>query len=207
MSTLTSAELGGIVARVEPELKRFAELYDEGKYPPGELVRLRQAFARPEAVTEADVEAAVVWKYGHTGKTNYPRQQRAVAAKIATFWPGSPIQRGQPPREAFDTWRSHLGPTSFITVCFLLHLTNPADLPILDQHNFRSVNHHLASVRPGVAAKAKPSRFEDLLMVRDFGVAVTRDWNRHSTSAPPSADTLDRYLMMHGKSLKARKRR
>jgi len=118
------------------------------------------------------------------------------------LWQANPIVPGESPRAAFDRWRSLLGPTSFITVCFLLHLANPGDVPILDQHNFRSVNKHLAYVRPGMAPKAKPSRFEDLLLVRDFGVAVRRGWKRYSASAPPTAETLDRYLMMHGKSLK-----
>ena len=201
----TGAETGEIVRRMEPELTRFAEQYDELKYPPGELARLRRVFANPGHVTEADIVAALVWKYGNTGKTNYPRRQRALATRISELWQGNAIEPGKPARAAFDTWRSLLGPTSFITVCFLLHLANPDDLPILDQHNFRSVNTHLAYVRPGIVAKARPSRFEDLLLVRNFGVAVRRDWNRHSASAAPTAETLDRYLMMHGRSLKVRR--
>jgi hypothetical protein len=203
----TAAETGEIVRRMERDLARFAGRYDEHKYPPAELARLRRVFARPERVTEADIVAALFWKYGNTGKTNYPRRQQALATRISELWQANAIVPGESPRAAFDAWRSLLGPTSFITVCFLLHLANPDDLPILDQHNFRSVNRHLAYVRPGVAVKASPGRFEDLLLVRDFGVAVRRDWNRHSASAPPTAETLDRYLMMHGKSLKVVKAR
>lgn len=153
-------------------------------------------------MTAADILAALVWKYGNTGKANYPRRQQALAKRIAELWQANAIVPGESPRAAFDTWTSLLGHTSFITVCFLLHLANPDELPILDQHTFRSVNRHLSYVRPGLVPKAKPSRFEDLLLVRDFGVVVRRAWKRHSASAPPTAETLDRYLMMHGKSLK-----
>jgi hypothetical protein len=202
---LTPAETGVIVRRIEPELATFADDYDKGKYPPAKLAELRRVFAGPEKVTGSDIEAALVWKYGHTGKTNYPRRQRELAIRIGKLWRANPIVPGAPPAATFDTWRSRLGPTSFITVCFLLHLANPKDLPILDQHTFRSVNRHLTDVRPGIVVRARPSRFEDLILVRDFSVAVMRDWNRHSESARPSADRLDHYLMMHGKSLKVRR--
>lgn len=204
---LTEAETGEIVRRMERNLARVAGQYDERKYPPAELARLRQVFARPKDVTKSDILAALVWKYGHTGKANYPRRQQALAERIGELWKSNAIVPGESARGAFDRWRSLIGPTSFITVCFLLHLANADELPILDQHNFRSVNRHLAYVRPGVTTKAKPSRFEDLLLVRDFGVAVRQGWKRHCASAPPTAETLDRYLMMHGKSLKTGKAR
>lgn len=203
---LTPGEIGEVVSRIEPKLKHFADKYDERKYPPGELGRLRTVFASPERVTGADITAALVWKYGHTGKTNYPERQRALAARIGRMWPANPIVPGQDARGVFDGWTQVLGSTSFITVCFLLHLANPDDLPILDQHNFRSVMHHLAAVRADVVTTSKPRHFDDLMLVRDFSVSVTREWRRYSASPPPSAEALDRYLMMHGKSLKASNR-
>ena len=204
---LTRAETAVIVRRIEPELAKFADDYDEDKYPPAKLAELRRVFAGAQEVTGSDIEAALVWKYGHTGKTNYPRRQHELAIRISKLWLANPIVHGAPPAAAFDRWMSSLGSTSFITVCFLLHLANPKDLPILDQHNFRSVKRHLTDVRPGIVVRARPSRFEDLILVRDFSVAVRRDWNRHCESARPSADRLDHYLMMHGKSLKVRRGR
>jgi hypothetical protein len=207
MVTPTSAETREIIRRIDRELARFAAKYDEDKYPPDQLAAFRRLFRRPADVTEVDIEAALKWKYGHTGKARYPRRQRALVARIAKLWRVNPIVPGRPPEPILDYWRSVLGSTSFITVCFLLHLANPKELPILDQHNFRSVNRHLARVRPGMAKKAKPSQFQDLILVRDFGRAVRRDWNRFSTVARPSVDVLDRYLMMHGKALKTAARR
>jgi hypothetical protein len=69
------------------------------------------------------------------------------------------------------------------------------------------VNRHLAAVRLDLAGKARPSQLEDLLLVRDFGLAVLGGWKRYSNSEKPTADILDRYLMMHGKALKPRRRR
>jgi hypothetical protein len=158
----------------------------------------------PESVIECDIVAALKWKYGHMGKTNFPGQQRALASRIAEIWSADPMLPALDPMDTFQKWRRYLGSTSFVTICFLLHLTNPATLPILDQYNYRSVNRHLVRLRPHFAVKAKPSQFEDLLLVRDFGNGVLEGWQRYSSIEMPTADILDRYLMMHGKAQKSR---
>jgi hypothetical protein len=194
------------VRAIEPDLVRYAKQYDVRKYPPTELVRLRTVFAIPGSVIECDIVAALVWKYGHTGKTNFPMRQRALASRIAEIWSANRMFPNLDPMETFQKWRKFLGSTSFITVCFLLHLINPATLPILDQHNYRSVNRHLRRLRSDFVVKAKPSQYEDLLLVRDFGNVVLEGWQRYSNIETPTADILDRYLMMHGKAQKSRSR-
>lgn len=108
-------------------------------------------------------------------------------------------------REAGDDlrrWSDRL-PTAFITVCFLLHLVHYPDIPILDINNYRSVNEHVAVLRPAHQRKQKPSQFEDLLLVREFSIAVMRGWESYGSSERPTGDLLDRYLMMYGKWLKS----
>ena len=200
---LTEFETEKIVLCVAAQLLRYAGRYDERKYPPGELDRLRAAFTLPDSVSESDIEAALVWKYGKysdTEKRNYPAAQRELAARIARLWPENAMRPTQNPKDDFDRWRQLLGTTSFITICFLLHLVQPRRLPILDKNNFLSVNRRLARVRPDFRErKKKPSQFEDLLLVRDFGIAVLCRWEEYTNSEKPSADMLDRYLMMRGK--------
>lgn len=203
---LTEFETGQLVRDIEPELLLYANQNDEQKYPPAELIRLRRVFKKPESVAKGDILAALVWKYGHTGKLNFPRRQRELAARIAEMWSDSPMRSSEPPLETFQRWRTSLGQTSFVTICFLLHLVHSDALPILDQHNYRAVNRHLAAIHPDLNIKAKPSQFEDLLLVRDFDIAVLGGWERYSESEKPTADILDRYLMMRGKALKSRRR-
>ena len=50
----------------------------------------------------------------------------------------------------------------------------------------------------------KNSGGRSLLLVRDFSAAVLEGWERNVASQKPSADSLDRYFMMYGKSLKNR---
>jgi hypothetical protein len=87
---LTEFETEKIVQCIAAQLLRYAGQYDERKYPPGELDRLRAAFAMPDSISESDIEAALVWKYGKysdTEKRNYPAAQRELAARIARLWP------------------------------------------------------------------------------------------------------------------------
>ena len=195
-----------VIRDVAAEFQRFVDRYDEGKYPPEELDRLRVAFSRPETVTPADIEAALVWKYGHTGKANYPDHQRKLADRISKLWPAHAIRPDDDVAAALQRWRQLLGPTSFITVCFLLHLASPGTVPILDQHNFRSVKFHLTKVGATRAWREKPSHFEDLILVRDFIDLVRSNWRTWAGASTPPVNDIDRYLMMHGKWLKHSKR-
>lgn len=203
---LPESDTVAIIRRIATEFQQYVDRYDVRKYPPDKLDQLREAFASPTSVTPSDIEEALVWKYGHTGKANYPSQQRRLAARIAELWPTNAVQPGQEPAVAFQEWRKLLGPTSFITVCFLLHLANPDVVPILDQHNFRSVNHHLMKAGLTPRTKAKPGRFEDLILVRDFSEAVLHGWPDAGVGTTPSGHEMDRYLMMHGKSLRPARR-
>jgi hypothetical protein len=194
-----------IVQAIGPQLLRYISKYDEAKYPPAELSRLRSVFSGSGSdVREDDITAALVWKYGHTGKSNFPTCQRALAFRIADLWHENAIVPTKDPEKDFYRWRALLGQTSFITVCFLLHLVHPHAIPILDQHNYRAVNYYLSLIHPAMKKKAKPSQFEDLLLIRDFSACVLTDWENHCKSKKPAPDSLDRFLMMYGKNLKTR---
>jgi hypothetical protein len=114
------------VRAIEPELLRYANQYDERKYPPAELARLRGVFGTRESVFEPDILAALVWKYGHTGKANFPAQHRELAARIAKLWADAML----PPQEPMDAFadgvpssdRRASSPSAF---CFILFTRMP----------------------------------------------------------------------------------
>ena len=199
---LTDAELEIIVRNISEEIAIEQE-YDYTKYPADVLTELRQTFADPAAVNFPVVEKALKWKYGHINKANYPGHQRDLARKIAELWPTAGIRPGTDATDAFDRWQDLL-PTGYITVCFLLHLVNPDTMPILDQHNYRSVSNHLSRAGRTVISKPAPRGYSDLLLVRDFSAAVRDHWTKVTGEPAPDAGRLDRYLMMHGKALKSR---
>ena len=205
MLELTDSETGTVIRAVAANFQPFVNKYDERKYPPAVLDRLRASFRRSETITRPEVEAALFWKYGHTGKTNYPDSQRKLANRIGELWAENAIRPDEDAESAITRWQRLLGPTSFITVCFLLHLCRPDTVPILDQHNFRSVNFHLTNATGRPPQRAAPRQVRDLTMVRDFISLVHENWPRWSNGKTPSRTDIDRYLMMHGKWLKAHK--
>lgn len=202
---LSDAEAASIITAIRCDLATYESQYDFKKYPAAVIEELRRTFAEPESVSFSAVETALKWKYGHLGKQNYPGAQRQLAVRIADLWPSVGIHPGEDPRQAFERWQKLL-PTSYITACFLLHLVNPREMPILDQHNYRCVNHLLSGAGRDVKAKKIPSGYGDLLLVRDFIAEARRNWTKVTGEPAIEADRLDRYLMMHGKALKPKRR-
>jgi hypothetical protein len=199
--------LSTAAAAMNRQFSAYVDRYDERKYPPAVLERLRTVFARPDWFQPEDIELALRWKYGHLSKENYPGAQRRLARRIASHWPDHRIDPGEAPVDALARWRELVGPTSYITICFLIHLVAPNDWPILDQHNFRAILHHLRQASVAVSDKAAPSTAEDLVLARDFCRGVLRVWKPATGRPTPSVGELDRYLMMFGKALKAESRR
>jgi hypothetical protein len=194
-----------ITQKIARDFGEHVGRYDQQKYPPTELIRLQRAFSDPDSAAETDILAALIWKYGHTGKKNFPRKHRELAVTVAELWRDHAIRRDEQPEVAFERWRALLGRTRFITTIFLLHLTWPDAIPILDQHNFRSVNHHLNEAGIPTSGRKKPSRFDDVILVRQFIQTVLREWREVTGTPPPTIRDMDRYLMMHGKQLKSRR--
>jgi hypothetical protein len=97
------------------------------------------------------------------------------------------------------------GSSRYITKTFLLHLLRPNKIPIIDQHNFRAMNHFLKTVHPGWRSKSKPSTYTDLATFSDFDRAILSRWKALDPVGVPSERNLDRFLMMFGKGLKQRK--
>ncbi len=90
---------------------------------------------------------------------------------------------------------------------FLLHLLRPGQIPIIDQHNFRAMNHYPMRVRNGWLPKSKPSEFDDLAILSAFMSDTLLSWKLLDVATVPAKCDLDRFLMMFGKELKAMGRR
>jgi hypothetical protein len=145
---------------------------------------------------------ALRWKFGHLSKANYPQAHRELAARIGQKWREYPIRWDDAPETTLARWRES-GEDSYITICFLMHLVALDVWPILDQHNFRAVQHLLRDAGMAVSAKRAPSSAADLRLVRDFSVGVRAVWREATGQRIPSESNVDRYLMMFGKDLKA----
>ncbi len=200
---LTQEEAFKVVNAIAEDFHHYLKKYEERKYPPTELAELRATFSNPMLVTETSIRRALIWKYGNWGKKRIPQAHERITKKITVAWRESPPD-GIEPKGFLEWWAHNISKTSFITGCFVFHLLGHENVPILDQHNYRAVNYYFRQVRPGWQGKAKPSRLEDLVLVRDFMEAVLQNWSDHISYPKPSLDELDRFLMMFGKSRKVK---
>lgn len=203
-SAIPDEALQTAVRAMRQDFASVVAQYDESKYPPAVLEGLRSLFSRPKLVQPEDISLALRWKFGHLAKANFPKSHRALAERIGQKWREQPILWSATPEETLSRWRE-AGEDSYITICFLLHLVAPDLWPILDQHNFRAVQHLLRAAGVSVASKRAPSNSEDLRLVRDFSHGIRLVWRRATSMQAPSEGDIDRYLMMLGKSLKSPK--
>lgn len=206
-AALTEVEASQLLDHIRPQFHHYLDLFDEEKYPPTVYDRLLFSFANPGTVVANDLRAALIWKYGHTRKKGFPRSHKALIVELQGRWYAVCKTFHPSSEQLFKQLDTEFGNQHrYITISFLLHLLRPIDIPIIDQHNYRALNHLLRIVRPTISAKAKPSTYSDLTLLRHFMTAMLARWTVTDASTVPSERNFDRFLMMYGKALKAKRR-
>ena len=93
------------------------------------------------------------------------------------------------------------GRYTYVSSAFLVHLLFPAEMPIIDQHNFRAMNHLLKAVRPGWTHRQTPSNYADLINLQAFAQELLENWSSFGHTAPCKRN-LDKFLMAYGRFIK-----
>jgi len=200
---LSQTEAGRIARMIAPDLRSYSSRYDKKKYWPAVYKKVCIAFGSPRRLHPDVLRDALLWKYGHLGKTKYPKSHSRLIRDLQRIWPRFAKRGIVEPAEILKFLKQESGRSkAFITFAFLIHLLNQTTLPIIDQHNYRSVNHYIRSVRRSWTVKRPPRNLDDLYAVRDFIAAVRGNWPPGEPR--PRRRTLDKFLMMHGKALKGR---
>lgn len=172
-------------------------LYSYQKYPAHEYEGFKKTFSA--LAEKVDLSAALLWKWGHWGKDNFPSKQRLLISEIESLWPSFrrwALSAGAQftPEATFQWWDKRLGRLRYITIAYLTHLIHPLQVPIIDQHNFRAMNH----LRQTPSAKKKPSNWCDIVQLKLFLKEASERYQR------PDSE-FDKYIMMYGRALKSRK--
>lgn len=195
---LDADEAATVAQAIAADFDRIAAAYDFTKYPADDYRRFRERFASL-ACDNPEIRPALLWKWGHGNKSNFPAAHRDLIDKIESLWPLF-VRSDATAHSArtFEWWYNALNPQSvYITVAYLTHLVHHREpLPIIDQHNFRAMNALVRLVQPSYKFKQKPSRWSDILELKSFMLTLL-----------PLLDCegfgdLDRFLMSLGKRLK-----
>jgi hypothetical protein len=193
-----------IVGKIRPIFKETAQRFDEAKFPPDVYQKVLAAFEEPALVSAGTLREALLWKYGHLRKRGrIPGAHESLIRQVQQAWPRLARNLPRDPQQAFAVIAGGVGgPTRFITVAFLVHLSSQDRVPIIDQHNFRAVNSFVRDVRPPTRVKKKPSTWSDIALVSGFMDAVLAEWARQDQASTPTRRRLDQFLMRYGKDLK-----
>lgn len=192
---ITQNEAEQIANQIAPIFNPVLNAYDFEKYPFESYQAFRDAFTNLNP-TNDDIANALIWKWGHWGKLNFPQAHRNLIQEIQGLFPIYRLEIGDhTPQNTFNWWSQHLNRAStFITVAFITHLIHhEAFIPIIDQHNFRGMNALLRTLRPLMLIKKKPSNWEDIINLKNFMNSI----HKHFTESTYSE--IDRFLMMYGK--------
>ena len=176
---------------------KVSKQYDFSKYPKWAYDKFKLRFSQLKP-TNQDIHDALVWKYGHWGKPNFPAAHCKLISEVQALWPQFvKTNNCFSSVHTFQWWQSKWPKTRYITVAFITHLIHhKSNIPIIDQHNFRAMNDLISRVRNHYSYKEKPSSWQDIMNLKEF----------METLLPYLANTdlskLDRFLMMWGKHVK-----
>lgn len=189
-----------IASRIAPIFDQVIGEYNFKQYPAQEYRRFKELFSSLNC-QDNDIADALIWKWGHWGKPNYPLRHRALIMEVQRLWPKFLANADlSSPKKTFDWWTTSLvRKTRYITVAYITHLIHHnAPLPIIDQHNFRAMNELINCSRPGRKAKKKPSTWSDIQDLKSFMTLVC--------DSMPGLEfgDLDRFLMMYGRNYAVR---
>jgi hypothetical protein len=193
---ITQAEANQITIPIVSIFHQVLEDYDFRKYPAYYYAHFKTVFAALNP-SNADIEAAMIWKWGHWGKVDFPGRHKELIRELQQLWPQFMASGStNTPLRTFEWWKDRLNrQTTYITVAYITHLIHHAEpLPIIDQHNFRAMNALIRLVRPGGKPKKKPSNWADIQSLKSFMMVLV--------AAIPnlSFSDLDRFLMMYGRN-------
>ena len=198
MMRINQTEAKQIAGFIFSCFNQISKKYDFKKYPKCVYGRCKLKFSALNPGNQ-DIHDALVWKYGHWEKSNFPKAHRKVIREVQNLWPQF-IKTGNhhSPEGTFQWWQSKIKrpKTRYITVAFITHLIHhKSAIPIIDQHNFRAMNTLIAGVKNHKYKKA-PSSWQDILDLKFFMNKLLPHLNNVDVSE------LDRFLMMWGKIVK-----
>ena len=172
--------------------------YDFNKYSASDYKTFQNDFSTL-ANKNKSIEEALKWKWGHSGKLNYPQTHKDLIQEVKSSWLNFASKKINNPIETYKYWKNALQKdTRYITVAYITHLVHYKEIPIIDQHNYRAMNYFITLVNSNAKIKKKPSNWNDVLKLKEFILTLSIRLNKNT-------EDIDKYLMMFGRSIKPRK--
>ena len=196
MIYLTQEQLLTIKEEVESKFNYYLGKYDSQKYSEDIYIQSKINFKDLYKVNADDITQALLWKYGHINKSNYPDAHKKLIKMIIDNWLDFCKNNTYTLNNMYDFWKERLkGHQNFVTIAYLIHLIKSDEMQIIDQHNFRAFNYLVLLVNPGYSFTNKPNKLLDLKNYNHFFYQLLGilDLDKNKKRE------LDKFLMMYGK--------
>ena len=193
---LTQVEAVQVSELILEDFEQVLDEYSFEKYPAESYEEFKAIYSSLQENNNL-IESSLKWKWGHWGKDNYPQAQQNLAAEIQREWPRYVASVKNPTAEQTFLWWKHTlnRNTTYITTAYITHLVHNTDpLPIIDQHNYRAINHLKSLVRSNHSSKKKPSTWNDIVLLKQFMQIVL------PLLPGRNFGEFDRFLMMYGRN-------
>jgi len=195
------AEAEALLPSIRVFFKPLVNRYDENRYPPSRYAQLKERFSEPRNVERIDIEAALRWEYARPIHRSLPAGQAATMQRLAKRWRFL-IEAHGPAEQIEALVDPNACAQDFVSRVFLVHLTSPRDVPMVDRFNHRAVRWLLGTLRKDFPLGGLPRHYGDVELIHSFSQQILEAWG---DGAPP-LNVLDRYLMMFGKNVTPRYR-
>ena len=184
-----------IIDRINEDFLLYYNKYDFSKYSQDDYKIFQNNFSSLKNENQS-IEKALKWKWGHSGKNNFPSAQKNLIKEVESHWKDFALKKFTNPQDTFEYWKSIFNrKTTYITTVYITHLVHYSEVPIIDQHNYRAMNYFVKLVNNSYTAKKKLSNWDDLMNFKKFIDEVSLQTNIDK-------EKIDKYLMMYGKSIK-----
>jgi len=185
-----------IIKFIDENFHQYYTMYDFSKYSLDDYIEYQYNFSSL-APKNTSIEEALKWKWGHAGKNNFPQSHKDIIKEVETNWKYFALQSFLVPKDTFDYWQNIFnGRKAYITTVYITHLVHNTEIPIIDQHNYRAMNHLIKIfVNGDYQFKKSPSNWNDLIQFTNFINYISKSMNIDK-------EKLDKFLMMYGKSIK-----
>ncbi len=192
MEKLAQSELKIINTKIIHIYDDLVGKYDDTKYPENAYKLMKAEFSRKN-IKNVQIKNAMVWKWGHWGKNNFPQHHKNLISLIEEKW-GEYIEiDSNEAKLTYDFWLKALEKNHrFISVSFITHLIHYKIIPIIDQHNYRGMNHLLKASGRNEKKKKKPSNWTDIINLEIFLTDL-------SNYLEKDIREVDKFLMMYGR--------
>jgi hypothetical protein len=193
---VTRGEARELLPVIQPFFGALVGRYNEERYCPHEYQELRRIFGTPIAVRAGDISRALRWKYA---RNKLLSTHRVAAKRFVKRWKlvceARTLEKRVDALSEPDA-RSH----DFVSRVFLVHLTAPDKVPMIDRFNHRAVRWLLGTVRPAFVLGGEPLVYDDVVLLGNFIDGIRSAW----IGVPPKRQVMDRYLMMLGRQVAPR---